>query len=43
MNPGITSDVCGLEPPEPLRQIMEALSELAPDQRLCVRIIGTKY
>lgn len=27
-------DVCGLEPPEPLERVMEALSRLQPQQRL---------
>lgn len=31
-------DVRGLEPPEPLEQILEALSQLASDQHLCVLI-----
>lgn len=27
-------DVCGLEPPEPLERVLEALSALQPDQQL---------
>ncbi|NLD54068.1 MAG: DUF2249 domain-containing protein [Burkholderiaceae bacterium] len=27
-------DVCGLQPPEPLERVMEALSQLQPGQRL---------
>lgn len=27
-------DVTGLEPPEPLERVLEALSQLGPDQRL---------
>lgn len=34
----IVLDVCGLEPPEPLERILEALSDLAPGRRLCVMI-----
>jgi uncharacterized protein (DUF2249 family) len=31
-------DVCGLEPPEPLERVLEALSNLQPGQRLRVVI-----
>ncbi len=31
-------DVCGLEPPEPLERVLGALSELQPQQRLCMLI-----
>lgn len=31
-------DVCGLEPPEPLERVLEALSILQPQQRLCMLI-----
>ena len=31
-------DVCGLEPPEPLERVLNALSELAPQQQLQVLI-----
>jgi uncharacterized protein (DUF2249 family) len=34
MEQDITLDVCGLEPPEPLERVMEALSELQQGQRL---------
>lgn len=37
--PEIVLDVCGLEPPEPLERVLEALSSLAPEQRLRV-VIG---
>jgi uncharacterized protein (DUF2249 family) len=30
----ISIDVCGLEPPEPLERVLDALSELAPGQQL---------
>ncbi len=43
MNHEITLDVCGLEPPEPLEQIMDALARLAPDQCLCVLIDREPY
>ncbi len=35
----IVLDVCGLEPPEPLERVLEALSSLPSGRRLCV-IIG---
>ena len=38
MEPDITLDVCGLEPPEPLERVLEALSQLKPEQRLCMLI-----
>jgi uncharacterized protein (DUF2249 family) len=31
-------DVCGLQPPEPLERVLEALSTLQRDQTLCVLI-----
>lgn len=31
-------NVCGLEPPEPLERVLEALSTLAPQQKLCMLI-----
>lgn len=31
-------DVCGLEPPEPLERVLEALSTLQPQQKLCMLI-----
>lgn len=31
-------DVCGLEPPEPLERVLEALAQLQPQQRLCMLI-----
>lgn len=34
MKQDITLDVCGLEPPEPLEKVLEAISTLAPGQRL---------
>ncbi|HJV85060.1 MAG TPA: DUF2249 domain-containing protein [Noviherbaspirillum sp.] len=35
----IVLDVCGLEPPEPLERVLEALSELSSGRRLRV-VIG---
>ncbi|OGB23556.1 MAG: hypothetical protein A3I66_11935 [Burkholderiales bacterium RIFCSPLOWO2_02_FULL_57_36] len=34
MKSDLTLDVCGLEPPEPLERVLEALSHLQQDQRL---------
>jgi len=34
MEEDIILDVCGLEPPEPLERVMDALSELKAGQRL---------
>lgn len=34
MDPDITIDVCGLEPPEPLERVLQALSQLKAGQRL---------
>ena len=34
MEEDIILDVCGLEPPEPLERVMEALSQLKVGQRL---------
>jgi len=34
MDNEISIDVCGLEPPEPLERVLDALSELAPGQQL---------
>lgn len=34
MEQDITLDVCGLEPPEPLERVLEALSGLQQGQRL---------
>ena len=34
MEDPIELDVCGLEPPEPLERVLEALSLLEPGQRL---------
>ena len=31
-------DVCGLEPPEPLERVLDALSRLEAGRRLCVLI-----
>ena len=31
-------DVCGLEPPEPLERVLEALSTLGSQQKLCILI-----
>lgn len=31
-------NVCGLEPPEPLERVLEALSTLSPQQKLCMLI-----
>jgi uncharacterized protein (DUF2249 family) len=38
MEQRIELDVRGLEPPEPLERVMEALAELQPDQTLCMLI-----
>lgn len=38
MENDLTLDVCGLEPPEPLERVLEAISRLAPGQRLCLLI-----
>lgn len=38
MEQDITLDVCGLEPPEPLERVLEALSQLKREQRLCMLI-----
>jgi uncharacterized protein (DUF2249 family) len=35
----MTLDVRGLEPPEPMERVLEALPTLAPGQRLCM-VIG---
>ena len=34
MEEDITLDVCGLEPPEPMERVLEALSHLGKNQRL---------
>lgn len=34
MNGQIDIDVCGLEPPEPLERVLDALSRLQPGQQL---------
>lgn len=34
MEPDITIDVCGLEPPEPMVQVLDTLSRMAPEERL---------
>ena len=34
MESDITLDVCGLEPPEPMERVLEALSHLKKDQHL---------
>lgn len=31
-------DVCGLAPPEPLERVLDALSTLGPQQKLCMLI-----
>ncbi|MGB6241767.1 MAG: DUF2249 domain-containing protein [Castellaniella sp.] len=41
--PDITLDVRGLPPPEPLEQCLEALADLAPDQRLHMLIDREPY
>lgn len=38
MDPDILLDVCGLEPPEPLERVLEALSTLPHGRRLCMLI-----
>ncbi len=37
MDTYIELDVCGMEPPEPLELVLEALSVLQPDQ--CLRVL----
>ena len=34
MEPDINLDLCGLEPPEPLERVLQAISTLAKGQRL---------
>lgn len=34
MEQDITLDVCGLEPPEPLERVLDALSRMSKQQRL---------
>jgi len=34
----VALDVCGLEPPEPLERVLDALSRLRPEQRLRILI-----
>jgi uncharacterized protein (DUF2249 family) len=34
----IKLDVRGLEPPEPLERVLEALSALLPEQKICMSI-----
>lgn len=36
--PELNIDVCGLEPPEPMERVLEALSSLPPNGRLRVLI-----
>lgn len=38
MSDTINLDVCGLEPPEPMERVLDALSRLAPQQKLCMLI-----
>lgn len=38
MEQDICLDVCGLEPPEPMERVLEALSHLNKNQRLCMLI-----
>ena len=38
MEQDINLDVCGLEPPEPMERVLEALVQLKKDQRLCMLI-----
>lgn len=38
MSQDILLDVCGLEPPEPLERVLEALATLPEGQRLCMLI-----
>jgi len=38
MSADISIDVCGLEPPEPLVRVLDALSRLADGNRLHLRI-----
>lgn len=38
MDTEVKLDVCGLEPPEPLERVLDALSTLHDDQRLCMLI-----
>lgn len=38
MKEEIKLNVCGLEPPEPMERVLDALSRLAEGQRLCMLI-----
>lgn len=38
MENDIQLDVCGLEPPEPMERVLDALSVLGQTQRLCMLI-----
>lgn len=38
MENNIILNVRGLEPPEPLERVLEALSSLLPEQQLCMQI-----
>ena len=38
MSDVINLDVCGLEPPEPMERVLEALSTLAAGDRICMLI-----
>lgn len=38
MEPDITMDLCGLPPPEPMERVLDALSTMPKEQRLCMLI-----
>ena len=38
MEQDMALDVCGLEPPEPMERVLDALSRLKQHQQLCVLI-----
>lgn len=41
--PDLEIDVCGLEPPEPMERVLDALGRLQPGQRLKVLIPREPY
>lgn len=41
--PDLEIDVCGLEPPEPMERVLDALGRLLPGQRLRVLIPREPY
>lgn len=42
-HPDLEIDVCGLEPPEPMERVLDALNMLKPGQRLKVLIPREPY